>query len=103
MKNTIADRSAAKKTMTTDYLGRSYVWGLYNMLPEFGFFSIEIIDYINDEDVVVDSLECSRNTEDELGRKGLYELLGKYPDRYSKVDAEFLYGFGFDLKVRVYV
>ena len=101
MNNIIATKSTKKVTKTSDYLGRSYVWSLYKMLPEFGLFAIEIIDYIDGEDVVVDSLIFSRNTEDESGRDRLYELLGKYPDRYNKVDAEFVYGFGFDLKVRV--
>ena len=101
MNNTIATRSSAKVARTTDYLGRCYVWALYDMLPSFGLFAIEFIDHIDEEDVIVDSLTFSRNTEDEAGRRRLYELLGKYPDRYIKVDAEFVYGFGFDLKVRV--
>ncbi|MCR5511928.1 MAG: hypothetical protein K6F54_13425 [Lachnospiraceae bacterium] len=101
MNNTIATRSTAKVTRTTEYLGRSYVWALYDMLPSCGLFAIEFIEYIDEEDVIVDSLTFSRNTEDEAGRKALFELLGKYPGSFCKVDAEFVYGFGFDLKVRV--
>ena len=83
---------------TKEYLGRSYIWGLYNLLPSFGYFSIEIND-----DGHVEILDFSKNTDEESGKKQLFNLLGRHPDFYGKVDAEFNFGFGFDLKVKVTV
>ena len=81
-----------------EYLGRSYIWGLYNLLPSFGYFFIEISD-----DEKVETLDFSKNTDEESSKKQLFDLLGKYPDFYRKVEAEFNFGFGFDLKVKVTV
>ncbi len=83
---------------TTDYLGRSYIWGLYRLLPSFGYFSIEISD-----DEHTETLDFSKNTDEESGKKQLFDLLGKYPDSYHKVEAEFDFGFAFDLKIKVTV
>ncbi len=88
-------------TSTTEYLGKSYVWALYNMLPGFGFFKIEMIDSGNGE--ICDSLEFSKNTDEKAGHKELAALLRRYPDDYRKLETQFDFGFGFDLCVKVYL
>ncbi len=77
-------------------LGRRQIWGLYRMVPSFGNFEIEISDGEHSE-----VLEFSKNTDAESGEKQLFSLLGKFPETYRKVEAEFKYGFGFVLRVRV--
>ncbi len=84
------------KNDTKEYLGRSYIWGLYRLLPSFGYFSIEVQDEEN-----VENLAFSKNTDEESGRQQLFDLLGRFPDFYRKVESEFNFGFGFDLKVKV--
>ncbi len=81
---------------TIENLGRKQIWGLYRMVPSFGNFEIEISDSERFE-----VLEFSKNTDAESGEKRLYSLLGKYPETYRKVEAEFEYGFGFILRVKV--
>ncbi len=81
-----------------EYLDRSYVWGLYRLLPSFGYFSIEI-----NHDGNTETLEFSKNTEEETGRKQLFDLLGRFPDSYRNIESEFAFGFGFDLNVKVTV
>ncbi len=58
---------------TKDYLGRSYIWALYKMLPGFGYFVMEIIDSRDGE--VLEDIEFSKNSEAEEGIRKLYELL----------------------------
>ncbi len=83
---------------TIEDLGRRQIWGLYRMVPSFGNFAIEISDGERTE-----TLEFSKNTDAEFGEKQLFSLLGKFPETYRKVEAEFEYGFGFILRVRVTV
>lgn len=90
-----------QRNATKDHLERSYVWALYNMLPDFGYFSIEIVDYSEGE--IIDELSFSKNTEGEEGRKDLFRLLGNYPDTFRKLESEFDFGFGFDLRIRVFI
>ncbi len=88
-------------TPTTEYLGKSYIWALYNMLPGFGFFKIEMIDSCSGD--ICDSLEFSKNTDEKEGQKKLMALLVHYPDNYHKLETQFDFGFGFDLYVKVYL
>lgn len=88
-------------TYTTEYLGKSYVWALYNILPDFGFFKIEMINSYTGE--ICDSLEFSKNTDEKEGHKELAALLRRYPDYYHKLETQFNFGFGFDLSVKVYL
>lgn len=90
--------SIKNENNTKEHLGRSYIWDLYRLLPSFGYFFIEIKDEEN-----VETLDFSKNTDDESGKQQLFDLLGRFPDFYHKVEAEFDFGFGFDLKVRVTV
>lgn len=104
MNKTVETKSVVKVRRTTDYLGRTYIWELYRMLPIFALISIEIRKPDGDEYEVVDTLTFQRTKEDEdKCKEALYELLGKYSEDYSKVTAEFEYGFGFACKIRVYV
>ncbi len=105
MKNTGLCTTFERKIKVTEYLGRSQIWGLYNMLP-FGLFEIEIIDNSYEEEKVLDSLSIVRNADNpdsDAGRKQLFNLLGRYQDFFVRVEAEFVFGFGFDLKVKAYV
>ena len=104
MNKTVETKSVEKIRRTTDYLGRTYIWELMRMLPSFALISIEIRKPDGDEYEVVDTLTFQRTQEDEAKcRNALYELLGKYSEDYSRVIAEFEYGFGFACKIRVYV
>jgi len=87
------------KKSANEQLDRTYIWKAFNMLPGFGFFALEI----KDADDVVDSIRFSKNTDAESGKNKLYALLGKYPNAFSRMNAEFTYGFGFDLKITVWL
>ena len=85
--------------ITNEYLGKSYVWALYDMLPSYGYFKIDVIDSVTED--VKDHLEFSKNTDEKDGKKRLHSLLEQHPDNYRKLESKFDFGFGFDLYVRV--
>ncbi len=104
MNKTLETKCVEKVRRTTDYLGRTYIWELLRMLPIFALISVEIFGPDGDEYEIMDTLTFQRTQEEEdKCKNALYELLGKYSESYSRVIAEFEYGFGFVCKIRVYV
>ena len=104
MNKFVETKCIEKVRRTTDYLGRSHIFELFRMLPTCALFAIEMHQYDGDEDVLKDTLTFQRTEDDDAGcRKALFELLGRYPEYYSRVLVDFEFGFGFDCKIRVYI
>lgn len=90
---------------------RKTIWEIYRLAPSIAWFSLQILSESSGD--VLEVLEFSKLKDEERqnGERSLYQLIGKiYPkyhlDEYAsfaKIACEFLYGFGCDYKIKIYI
>ena len=88
---------------------RKTIWKLYAMTPPNGRFTVQAVS--ESSDTILDSVSFRKDDENgkEAGEERLRALIAKiysihgksYP--YPRIACEFLYGFGIEYRIRVYV